>query len=204
MKKPLYVVAGAVVVVLLVTVIFNSKHDPAGYNQEIIREREAIHTFMAEDPVSPFKLSAYTFKGLKYYPPDERYRVTASLEPITDKKIRTLENSDNSRTEYLEYAWAKFSLRGAENRLLILESTEPGEAHGTLFLAFIDSTSANETYGAGRYLELKKVPAMTSVVLDFNKAKNPYCAYVDRFACPFPPRENILMIAIKAGEKNYH
>jgi uncharacterized protein (DUF1684 family) len=61
-----------------------------------------------------------------------------------------------------------------------------------------------ETYGAGRYLDIKKTPGATSITLDFNEAYNPYCAYNDSFSCPFPPKENILHVAILAGEKNYH
>jgi hypothetical protein len=88
--------------------------------------------------------------------------------------------------------------------LLILESIESGPLRGTLFLAFADGTSARETYGAGRYLDVKKVVGAATVELDFNKAYNPYCAYADHFSCPLPPRENILDIAIRAGEKSYH
>jgi uncharacterized protein (DUF1684 family) len=88
--------------------------------------------------------------------------------------------------------------------LLILEIIDVGPFSGTLFLAFADATSANETYGAGRYLDLKKVPGATSVTLDFNKAYNPYCAYSDKFSCPFPPKENVLKVAVKAGEKSFY
>jgi uncharacterized protein (DUF1684 family) len=73
-----------------------------------------------------------------------------------------------------------------------------------LFLAFADKTSAAETYGAGRYLDVKKVPGAASVTLDFNEAYNPYCAYNDGYSCPFPPKENILEVAIQAGERTYH
>ena len=61
-----------------------------------------------------------------------------------------------------------------------------------------------KTYGAGRYLDINKVPGSSSVLLDFNKAYNPYCAYSDNFSCPFPPKQNILGVPIRAGEKTYH
>jgi uncharacterized protein (DUF1684 family) len=79
-----------------------------------------------------------------------------------------------------------------------------GPLRGKLFLAFADATSGIETYGAGRYLDVKKVPAATSIELDFNLAYNPYCAYNENFSCPFPPKENVLKVAILAGEKSYH
>ena len=78
-----------------------------------------------------------------------------------------------------------------------------GPTRGTLFLAFADETSARETYGAGRYLDLKKIGGATEIELDFNRAYNPYCAYAEGFSCPLPPPENILKIAIRAGEKTY-
>jgi uncharacterized protein (DUF1684 family) len=75
---------------------------------------------------------------------------------------------------------------------------------GKLFLAFGDATSARETYGGGRYLDITKTPGSTTITLDFNQAYNPYCAYDDTYSCPLPPAENLLTVAIKAGEKNYH
>jgi uncharacterized protein (DUF1684 family) len=133
-----------------------------------------------------------------------KYRVNANLVPVENKKIVLLPTSDGEEKQYKEYAYAEFSLDGEKNKLLILEIVDAGPYRGTLFLAFADATSANETYGAGRYLDLKKVPGATTVTLDFNKAYNPYCAYSDKFSCPFPPNENVLKVAVRAGEKSYH
>jgi len=144
------------------------------------------------------------FHGLRYFDIDPKYRVSASLKAIDDKKVIILSTNDGLETKYLEYAYADFAIDGVKGRLLILEVMESGPNRGSLFLAFADETSANETYGAGRYLDIKKVPGSSSVLLDFNKAYNPYCAYSDKFSCPFPPRENVLNLAIRAGEKVYH
>ena len=70
------------------------------------------------------------------------------------------------------------------------------------FLAFADSTSGKDTYGGGRYLNVRQ-DGKNSITIDFNLAYNPYCAYNPDFACPLPPKENVLTIAIEAGEKNY-
>src|SRR5690606_16153988 len=108
------------------------------------------------------------------------------------------------KKSFLEYAFAEFDFDNRKNRLLILEVIDMGPTKGTLFLAFGDKTSAAETYGAGRYLDLKKVPkGSKTITLDFNKAYNPYCAYSDNYSCPFPPPENLLEVAINAGEKVY-
>ena len=177
---------------------------PENYASEIGRERTVKDLFMKDEKDSPFAGSKEGFQGLRYFSPDLKYKINAKLVPIENKKVIGLPTSDGQEKKYLEQAYAEFELDGMLNRLLILEITDQGPYRGTLFLAFADETSARETYGAGRYLEVKKVPGASSVVLDFNKAYNPYCAYSNNFSCPFPPKENILKVAIKAGEKSYH
>ena len=173
------------------------------YIETIRKEREEKDAFMKGEE-SPFADSASAFTGLTYFAPDLKYRLMANLEPIESKQVIVLPTSDGLEQKYLEYAYASFNLDGVENKLLLLEVMDMGPQRGKLFLAFADATSANETYGAGRYLDVKKVPGATSITLDFNQAYNPYCAYSDKFSCPFPPKENILTIAINAGEKSYH
>lgn len=163
---------------------------------------EKDNSFRSGDD-SPFG-DSIEFTGLHYFPIDARYRVNARLTEINPKKPVVLPTSDGREKSYLEYAYAEFTLDGVQNKLLILEIMDMGPYRGTLFLAFADKTSANETYGAGRYLDVKKVPGATSITLDFNEAYNPYCAYNDTYSCPFPPKENVLAVEIKAGEKTYH
>lgn len=179
----------------------SSKED---YPVSIQKDRSEKEEYMKSGDGSPFLKDSVPFTGLQYFPIDEKYLVKAKLEPIENKKVVILSTSDGKEQKYLEYAFATFTLEGIENKLLILELMEMGPQRGKLFLAFADETSGDETYGAGRYLDVKKVPAATSVVLDFNLAYNPYCAYNDSYSCPFPPKENILKIPIKAGEKTYH
>ena len=174
------------------------------YIQVIEKSREEKNALLKSGDESPFADSSETFTALKYFPPDSKYRLTANLVSIDSKKVIALPTSDGKEQKYLEYAFATFSSDGVENKLLLLEVMDMGSQRGKLFLAFADATSADETYGAGRYLDIKKVPGATSITLDFNLAYNPYCAYSDKFSCPFPPKENILKIAIRAGEKNYH
>ena len=148
--------------------------------------------------------STEVIEPLKYFPANLKYRLVANLESITNKKIILLPTSDGKEQSYLEYAYAIFKFDDVECKLLLLEIMDMGPQRGKLFLAFADATSAIESYGAGRYLDIKKVPGASSITLDFNQAYNPYCAYSDIFSCPFPPTENILKIAIEAGEKSYH
>ncbi len=175
----------------------------AGYIARVEQLRnEKDNNFRSGDD-TPFGDSV-EFTGLKYFPIDARYRINARLTEINPKKPVVLPTSDGREKSYLEYAYAEFELDGEKNKLLILEIMDMGPYRGTLFLAFADKTSANETYGAGRYLDVKKVPGAASITLDFNEAYNPYCAYNDNYSCPFPPKENILSVEIKAGEKTYH
>ncbi|MBK5279964.1 MAG: DUF1684 domain-containing protein [Bacteroidia bacterium] len=195
-----------ILVVAIVGFIFYSLRGgqtEEGYAITIQKARDEKDVFMKGNE-SPFTDSTETFTGLKYFPPDTKYRIISDLEPIRNKKMVVLTTSDGKEQKYLEHSYAMFNLDGLENKLLLLEIMDMGPLRGKLFLAFADATSAKETYGAGRYLDVKKVPGATSITLDFNEAYNPYCAYSDAFSCPFPPKENILKVAINAGEKTYH
>ena len=193
----------AIVVVITIFYAFQGSQDDAAFTKEIEKERAEKDRFMRTSRESPFAKSIESYSGLKYYPPDIRYRIIANLQPIQQKKTVILATNDGKEQRYIEYAYAEFKLDGVSNKLLILEIADMGPFRGKLFLAFGDETSAVETYGAGRYLDVTKTPGSTTIKLDFNLAYNPYCAYDNSFSCPLPPRENILTIPIKAGEKNY-
>ncbi len=202
-KNILLIILVAVALATFFYSMQNTGTDEA-YKNQLQKERTDKDDFMRNNSESPFADSIDSFKGLNYFEVDAHYRIAANLIPITDRKSVVLATSDGLEKRYLEYAYAEFSLDNEKCRLLILEIMDMGPFRGTLFLAFADGTSANETYGAGRYLDIKKVPGSTSITLDFNKAYNPYCAYNDGFSCPFPPSENLLKVSVKAGEKNYH
>ena len=108
--------------------------------------------------------------------------------------------SDGKEKRFLPYGYLDFELHGKPNRLAIYQSSEFGRKE--LFLGFGDQTSAESTYGGGRYLNIAH-DGSDRITLDFNLAYNPYCAYNPTFVCPIPPRENILDISINAGEKDY-
>lgn len=202
--KNILLIVVIVVVIISLYYSFSGSQDQAAYAEEIRKEREDKDRFMRTSPESPFAADTVTFTKLNYYPADARYRVIADLVPVQNKKTVLLTTNDGNEQRYMEYAYADFDLDGYHNRLLILEIIDMGPFRGKLFLAFGDETSALETYGAGRYLDVSKVPGSNTITLDFNKAYNPYCAYVEKYSCPFPPKENLLRVAIKAGEKIYH
>jgi uncharacterized protein len=203
-SKRIITVTAIIVLIIMIFYSLRGSQDDAAYIKEIEKEREAKERFMRNSPESPFADSKTEYTGLKYYPPDTKYRVIASLQPIEQKKPVVLSTNDGKEQHYVEYAYAEFKLDGVPNKLLILEIADMGPSRGKLFLAFGDETSAAETYGAGRYLDVTKTPGSSTIKLDFNRAYNPYCAYNDTYSCPFPPRENILTIPVRAGEKSYH
>lgn len=172
------------------------------YLSEIQEERRDKNTFMRHDDQSPLSPELKTtFTSLNYFEPDTAYRIEARAEENEEKDLLVLPTSDNKQKPFKKWGYAVFELEGKEHRLLLLQPAFGANYEG-LFLPFTDATSANETYGAGRYLDLE-VPKNKKVTLDFNRAYNPYCAYSDEHSCPFPPEENMLTVAIRAGEKNF-
>lgn len=204
--KPRNIILLLIIAVVIVTVLYTvyGSKDQTAYINQVKKEREEKDRYMRTSAESPFVDDVQNFTGLKYYPPDLKYKITASLIPVEDKKQVVLTTNDGKEERYMEYAHAEFDFSGFRNRLLILEIINMGPSRGKLFLAFGDATSADETYGAGRYLDVVKTPGANTITLDFNKAYNPYCAYVEKFSCPLPPSENLLTIPIQAGEKSYH
>ena len=193
------VAAAALIITLIYS--FRGTRDDTAYRKKIEAEREEKDRFMRNSPESPFAASPDDYEGLNYFPPDIHYRVIATVEPVQNRKTLMLATSDGKQQRYREYAYAKFKLDGVDNRLLILEIADPGPSQGQLFLAFADETSAAETYGAGRYLDVTHTPGSNTVTLDFNLAYNPYCAYNEMWSCPITPAENRLKVPIRAGEK---
>lgn len=202
MKRNTIIILIIVIVIgiIVVSSLTSGEADEA-YIARIEQQREEKDRDMRNAEDSPFAPDSIEYKGLNHYPIDRSYKIKAKLNLIADKKIVTLPTSDGKKKQYLEFAYAVFDLHDKVNRLLILE-TVGGEFDGMLFLAFGDDTSADETYGAGRYLELER-EGENSITIDFNLTYNPYCAYTDGYSCPFPPRENLLEVPIRAGEMNY-
>lgn len=169
--------------------------NPETYRMEVAQKRKDKEEFFRTSTESPFK-DKTGFKSLTYFNPDPDYRVSARLEPFADKKKSIVRMTDGSEEVYENYAHAVFTLQDELCRLLVLK-------HGnTLSILFKDQTSGKETYGGGRYIDLTTDDAKENrLLIDFNEAYNPYCAYNHEYACPLPPAENTLPIAVRAGEK---
>ncbi len=172
------------------------------YADRIRQHRNEIDAFMRNDPGSPFIRDPDTeYDSLDYYAVDPDYRVEAAIIPVENPEKLILPMSDGSEAEYYTYARASFMLDNLPQEVILLKSEDYWN-ESWLFLPFYDETSAGETYGGGRYLEIDYDHEKT-VVIDFNLAYNPYCAYTGIYSCPLPPRENKITVAVRAGEKKY-
>lgn len=140
------------------------------------------------------------FAGLKWFPIDEKYRVTGRFIPYPSTAPQKVPNILGDYEVYVPAGEVEFTLDGRTFRIQVFES-----GADRFFIVFRDLTSGRESYPTARFLyaDRPKDPNNT-VVLDFNKAYNPPCAYNPYTTCPLPPKQNRLPVRIPAGEMNYH
>jgi uncharacterized protein (DUF1684 family) len=160
---------------------------------QVIQRRDKIGV-RVRDADSPRRRA---FQGTDWYPVQEKYRVVARFEPYTPPRPIPIANILGQVNPMPSPGAAVFELDGREVRLdTMLEEPDATE----LFIIFKDATAPRETYGSGRYLYVE-LPKDRKIVLDFNKAYSPPCAFTDFATCPLPPKQNRLEVRIPAGEK---
>ena len=143
------------------------------------------------------------FDSLLYFAPKKDYRLKAGLEVFAQRDTIAIPLTDGKADKYLRWGRASFSLNKQEHTLTLFLKADGKDS--TLFVPFTDRTNGFATYGGGRYLDVAKpAPGATEIVLDFNEAYNPFCAYNNSFACPVPPQDNRLPVEIPAGEQAFH
>lgn len=174
---------------------------------EITAYQEELNREFADSASSPLtKEDRAEFTGLEFYPTDSSFRVVAVLERTPDARPFEMPTSTDRLPTYRKYAEAHFHLNGRPYSLSIYQNLglmQNPAYKDYLFLPFTDLTNGFGTYGGGRYLNLR-VPEGDSLIIDFNKAYNPYCAYNHKYSCPIPPKENHLDAEIRAGVKDFH
>ena len=164
----------------------------------VIRRGDRLY-LRVKDAASPTRVG---FRGLRWYAPEAKDRVVARWLPSAAEHTVTVPNVLGQISQERSPGVAEFALDGRTYRLEPIQ-----EEPGSLFFVFRDLTSRSTTYGAGRFL-VTALPdhglaAPGTVVLDFNRAVNPPCAYTPYATCPLPPVGNRLAVAIAAGEKRY-
>jgi len=208
----------------------NDNLSHAEYIAELRANRDEKDDFFNSHSQSPLSDNAReTFDGLSYFDADPSWRVTAVTETLAvdpdNKKSTVTDNNgqqqdsskdvvyepvpmETSTGETVRYVRvAKFQFEwGDTTHQLIGYRQRPDDQDEALFVPFRDKTTGQETYAGGRYLELhpnKPLADGSTVIIDFNLAYTPFCAYNNAFSCPRPPEENWLDIPVRAGERDW-
>lgn len=173
------------------------------YKAQIAQFRKQYMDDFLTDAHSPLKKE--DLQNLRFYNADSTYRATAKVELLTNEPTFIMPVFSGTGQQYARYAKIKFTLKGKAMELTVYRSIALAaipQLKDYLFLPFTDETNGTTTYGGGRYIDLREGDFKgDSVVIDFNKAYNPYCAFAAGYQCPKPPDENRLQVAIEAGEK---
>lgn len=168
--------------------------------------RQEMNAEFADSAQSPLDSADRAhFTTLDFFPPDLGFCIQARFLATPGEKSFMMKKTHNREAEYRRFGVVSFLFQGKEYSLSVYQNLSLSKKPGYqdyLFLPFTDATNGVSTYGGGRYLDLK-IPPADSIVLDFNRAYNPYCAYSHRFSCPIPPSENDLPFEVRAGVKDF-
>jgi uncharacterized protein (DUF1684 family) len=178
-------------------------NDGAAQYQEFWEETTAEFKNPEKSPLPKDNISG--FDSIPRYAYKDDYRVKARWEKLKGEKPLKFETTGKIKQRYQKVGVLHFKLNGEDIELpayqnLSLMRTPGFESY--LFVPFTDLSNGAETYGGGRYLDFSK-SENDSVIVDFNRAYNPYCHYSDRYSCPIPPKENHLPVKILAGARTY-
>ena len=187
---------------LLITVSVACAQD---FKKETDKYRKKYKEEFLSSANSPLKEADLPF--LQFYEADSAYRVVAKFEKSRGQSFEMPTYSGVNKT-YVKYGKVKFRINGRKQTLTVYRSLslqQLAKYKDYLFIPFKDKTNGDESYGGGRYLDLKTTDIKDGeLVLDFNKAYNPYCAYNHKYSCPIVPSENHLDAEIRAGVKKFH
>lgn len=177
------------------------------YVDQVLKERTSKDSTFKLPESSPLAEEYIdSFKGLKYFPVNEDYKFGAAFTRVYDQSDFFMKTTTDRLPVYRKYADVSFILFGNDIKLEVYQNVELIKREGYddyLFLPFTDETSGVESYGGGRYLDIR-IPTGDSIEIDFNMAYNPYCNYSERYSCPVPPPQNDIPLRIEAGEMNFH
>jgi hypothetical protein len=183
---------------------FNVELKAQTHKENILKFQEELNAEYLNPDKSPLpKKELKKFEGLPFFEIDENFKVEAKFVRSKNATPFQMKTTTNRLPTYETYGQAIFELNGQTFTLNIYQNYQLREtvAHKDyLFIPFTDLGNGEETYGGGRYIDLR-IPKDDTIVLDFNKAYNPYCAYNPAYSCPIPPKENHLDIKVTAGVK---
>ncbi|SMP29353.1 DUF1684 domain-containing protein [Chryseobacterium profundimaris] len=197
------------ILLLLPVLVFSQKGSKEiAVAKKFQKELNAEYLNPKETPLRGDNLK--NFKQHPFFPIDEKYRVTAKFTRTENAEAFDLPTSSGKSKSYREYGKATFDLDGKSYTLSLYQSLDllkQKKYKDYLFLPFRDATNGKETYGGGKYMDLK-IPEGDTIILDFNVSYQPYCAYnAYDYNCPIVPDKNRLPVEIRAGvmyEDIYH
>jgi uncharacterized protein len=179
----------------------------SSYIDSITQQRRDKDEELKNDDKSPIPEEfRKSFQGLNYFAPDPGYKVSATLTRFDNPFHFKMKTTTDRLPEYALYGKIEFTLLGKNLQLNVYQNIELLKRPGYeryLFIPFNDLTNDSTTYGGGRFLDAE-IPDGDTMIIDFNQAYNPYCAYNHKYSCPIPPEANNLDISIEAGEKKWH
>lgn len=193
---------------IIITLLSNCSAPTTNYEDEIKLAQYKLNTQFSDASASPLtEDDLKTFKALAFFDIDKNYRIEAEFELTPNTPVFELQTTTDRLPLYRKYGIARFTLSGKKLELSIYQNQDlmtDVTYEDYLFIPFNDTTNGTLSYGGGRYIDVE-IPSEESktIVIDFNKAYNPYCAYNSKYSCPIPPSENNLSIAILAGVKAY-
>ncbi|MEY8021289.1 DUF1684 domain-containing protein [Muriicola sp. SD30] len=172
----------------------------------IIEFQNSLNEEFSDPDVSPLP-DRYRkdFQGLEFFEPDTLYSVLAKFVRTPDAIPFMMPTNTDRLSEEVVYGVVTFTLKGKEYQLEVYQNEELKSEEGFedyLFLPFTDETNGELTYEGGRYIDLT-IPEEDTLVIDFNKAYNPYCAYNKKYSCPLVPSQNHISTRILAGVKAF-
>ncbi|WP_299819650.1 DUF1684 domain-containing protein [uncultured Pontibacter sp.] len=202
MKRAHKLIIFAGVVLVLFYFMKDAFFNEENYTMPLLKEREDKDLSFRSRTNSPLSdEERRSFKNLVYYEPNMEYRIKAEVEPFPKQDTLLMPLTNGSYEPYMRYGAARFDVQGQPQQLTLYKKLS--EEKEQLFVPFTDKTNGFETYGGGRYMDVPFEEGAKTVMLDFNRAYSPFCAYNAEYVCPVPPKDNRLSIPIPAGEKTY-
>jgi len=195
-----------IVIIILFLVATNTNSQESEKIIDVTTFQNDLNEQYADEKKSPLTKEDFkTFESLEFFPIDTSYRVVAKLKYFKNSKPFNMKTTTDRVSVYRVFATATFKIHGEKHVLQIYQSQQlllTEEFNDYLFLPFTDESNGSSSYGGGRFIDLK-VTDQDTIIIDFNKAYNPYCAYSDRYSCAIPPKVNHLNTEILAGVKAY-
>lgn len=188
---------------VMIACVSQNKRKLAG-ESDFQREQNTKFKDASTSPLT--KKGLRKFKGLDFFPINNKYKVLAKLTKTPDAPTFDFPTTTDRIARYKKYGIVSFTIDGKKLKLDIYKSDIVHNPiyKDHLFLPFLDKTNAKTSYSGGRFVDVLTTDEKDGFIeIDFNKAYNPYCAYSDRYSCPITPRNNYLDIEIKAGVMAY-